>query len=329
MKLKALAILAVACLALGALSYDASAAGQDPAACLLFPYFNTNAGNLAVITITNACADDIVVRLVFINEQSCFPVDRWIELTGYDTFSFVDSAMNAYGQRGFLYAYVVGAYGSILEHDGEKNCLIGQEVIFSAWPVIPGAIVDYSINAAGFKAIKVTADGKLKLDGIEFEKAPDTLLFPRFFGQDPIFQSQIVLINLTGGQFFIHQANGLVYNDNEEAFSFPVHFNCWNIYPLSVFSPWTTEIFLKSTNHDPAELFDNVGNNKETGWIYLKGDWAWNPTTTYKINHASLYGYLIEAINGIASSGADLPWQMASDPNYKNAMLWSTDPEGI
>jgi len=327
MKFKVLAILAVACLVLGAFSYDASAAGQDPAACLLYPYFNTNAGNLAVITITNTCPDDIVVRLVFVNEQSCFPVDRWVELTGYDTFSFTDQAMSAYGQRGFLYVYVVDKFGGINEEN--KNCLIGQEIIFAAWPVVPGVVVDYSINAAGFKAKQVVKDGKLHLDGIEFDKAPDTLLFPRFFGQDAIFQSQIVLINLTGGQFFVQQINGLVYNDNEEPFSFPVGFNCWKIYPLSVFSPWTTEAFLKSTMHDPQELFDNAGNNKETGWIYIKGGWAWNPTTTWKINNASLFGYLIEAVNGIASSGADLPWQKSDDPLYINGLLWSTDPEGI
>jgi hypothetical protein len=327
MKLKVIGVFALLCLALGALPIDASADGRTPGACLLFPYYNTNKGNLAVITITNSCKDDVVVRLVWIDEDYCSPEDQWIKLTGYDTFSFLDSAMNPEGERGFMYAYVVDEYGSKAEV--ATNCLIGQEYIFAQW-IKPesGAIVDYGINALSFYATTVDGDGMLLLDGSEYDLAPKTLLFPRFFGQDKGFSSQMVLINLTGGKFFKATAEVLVYNDNEQAWSSTIEFPCFWIGALEKVSAAVTEEWLMNSFHNPLELWDGNGNpkadHKKTGWISITGDFAYSDFGGFK-EKASLYGYLVEKIGG--NYAADLPFEV-TDPAYNMAALWSINPNG-
>jgi hypothetical protein len=327
MKFKGLAILTVACLVLGVLSYDASADGREPASCLLFPYFNTSPTNLAVMTITNTNLDmdDVAIRLVWVDNVHCTPEDQWITLTPGDTFSFLDSAMNPQGETGFMYAYAVQAVGSTKEIDFDY--LIGQELIFATWTP---AVVTYGINAVPFEALNVDGNGLLKLDGAEFEAAPSEVFFPRFFGQQQPFSSAAILINLTGGQWFWQQANVLVYNDNEQSFSSTVYFPCWCFMPLTQISAATTETFLLSTNHDPLELWDGNNNplapHKKTGWIHFQGDWAWNPQTTFTIDNPSLYAVLVESVGGI--SAADLPWEVEDTATYINASLWSTNPWG-
>jgi hypothetical protein len=327
MKFKGLAILIVACLALGMLGYDASADGREPASCLLFPYYNTQPQNFAVITITNTCIDldDVYVRLVWVDNVVCTPEDQWIKLTCGDTYTFIDWAQNPQSESGFMYAYAVEGFGSTKEID--YDYLIGQELIFATWDP---QLVSYGINAVPFEALAVDGDGLLKLDGSEFEAAPRQVYFPRFFGQDGAFASAVILINLTGGQWFWQQANVLVWNDNEQPFSTTVYFPCWEFLPLTEVSGATYEDFLLSTNHNPLELWDGNNNplvpHKKTGWIWFEGDWAWNPQTTFTIDNPSLYAVLVENVGGI--SAADLPWEFEDPGTYNNAALWSTNPWG-
>lgn len=333
MKFKGLAILTVACLALGMLSFDASADGREPASCLLFPYYSTTQQGFAVITITNTCVDldDVYVRLVWVDNVTCTPEDQWIKLTCGDTYTFIDWAQNPESNTsGFMYAYAVEGIGSTKEIDFDY--LIGQELVFQQW-VGPqqNPIVSYGINAVPYEALAPDGDGLLKLDGAEFEGAPSEVYFPRFFGQQgQVFQSAVILINLTGGQWFWQQANVLVYNDNEQSFSTTVYFPCWAFVPLTAISGATTEQFLLTTNHNPLELWDGdpnpLNNHKKTGWIYFQGDWAWNPQTTFTIDNPSLYAVLVETVGGI--SAADLPWEVEDTAVYNNAALWSTNPWG-
>jgi hypothetical protein len=327
MKFKGIAILAVACLALGMLSYDASADGRNPGSCLLFPNYNTGTDSIAVLTITNTGDETVALRLVWIDKEECTPEDQWIELTAGDTFTFLDEAMNPEkDEQGFMYAYVVESIGSRLEAD--YDYLIGQELLFQIWP----GSVTYGINAVAFEALSLVADGDLHLDGTEYEAAPSEIFFPRFFGQNGIVAavSKVIFINLTGGQHFEQQANVLVWNDNEQAFSSTVYFPCWDEIYLVDVSGATTEAHLLSSNHDPLELWD--GNNNpliphvKTGWIEFMGDWSWNPQTSFYIQNPSLYAVLVEKIGPL--SAADLPWQVEDPAVYNNAMLWSTSPWG-
>jgi hypothetical protein len=327
MKQKGILLVAVFCLALGVFSYDAVAGGRNPGSCLLFPYFNTYPGNLACMTITNTGEEDVAIRLVWIDCCFCSPEDQWIELTAGDTFTFLDYAMNPESEMGFMYAYAVESVGSTFEKD--FDFLIGQEFIFNTW-ALQYKEVSYGINAVPFMALSITADGLLRLDGTEYEAAPSEIFFPRFFGQDNyMFFSRVILISLTGGQFFQQQANVLVYNDNEQAFSSTVLFPCWALLNLTEVSGATSEINLLSSNHDPLEVWD--GNplptgHKKSGWIKFMGDWAWNATTTFVIDNPSMYAVLLESVGGHAA--ADLPWQVEDAGTFDNAVLWSTNPWG-
>jgi hypothetical protein len=335
MRFKVITILALLCVGMGAFSVSALADGRDPAACLLFPYFNTNKGNLAVISITNTGPDPVDVRLVWVDEVICSPEDQWITLTGYDTFSFLDQAMNPQGERGFMYCYVVQGFGIKDEVTDplKSNVLIGQELIFGNWPTADpkNAVVNFGINAVSFEAIGPNGDDKVKLDGTDYDLAPKTIYFPRFFGQMTNFASAVILINLTGGKFFTHCADVMVFNDNEVGFSTTVEFPCFYFTTLINLSGATTETWLLNSNHDLEELWDGklsggVNNaHKKTGWIYITGDYAYASPTQY-IDYASLYAVLVEQIGG--QFGADLPWELFDGVNYVNGMLWSTKVNG-
>lgn len=323
MKFKGIAIVALVCVAIGAFSMDASAgATRNPASLLLFPHYNTNiaAGNIAVITITNTCPDEVYVRLVWVDGINCSPEDQWLTLTGYDTITFIDSAVNPQPEQGFLYAYVVESVGSVNEVD--MDCLIGQEMVFN--PIFPTVAV-FAINAVGFQALNLTADGKLHLDGVEYTQAPSTVYFPRFFGQGgPAgFTSFVILINLTGGQFYDAQANVLVYNDFEVSWSTTVPFDCYDFVPLNFVSAATNEAWLDASVNDLTEMLGFPV--QETGWVDITGDFAFFFTNV--IQPASLYAVLIETQGGGIFGGADLPWSV-EDPAYVNGMLWSTNPNG-
>jgi hypothetical protein len=331
MKSQGLLIVAIACLAFGVLTFDAQADGRHPASCLLFPKYDTGTNHIAVMTITNTCDDTVYVRLVWVDRETCTPEDQWIELTAGDTFTFLDQAMNPeFDEQGFMYAYVVESIGSKIEEDAD--CLIGQELVFQAWPTN----LNWGINAVPFEAKNLVKDGKLHLDGVEYDCAPYKLYFPRFFGQGlnagVQVDSYMVLINLVGGQFFEQQADVLVYNDNEQAFSSTVYFGCWDLFKLEDVSGATKATNLFSSKHDPLELWD--GNNNplvdhvKTGWIILESDWVWNPQTSFVHDDPCLYGVLIEKIGG-SLSAADLPWQVEDPAVNKHAILWSTSPWGM
>jgi len=324
MKFKGIAIIALVCVAVGAFSFDASAgATRNPASLLLFPHYNTqiNGGNVAVITITNTCPDEIYIRLVFVDGDDCTPEDFWLTLTGYDTITFIDSALNPQNETGFMYAYVVEGIGSVKEM--AMDCLIGQEMVFT--PLFPNNVY-FSINAVGFQALNITptsADGDLHLDGTEYTLAPSTIYFPRFFGQGgPAgFTSFVILINLTGGQFYDAQANVLVYNDFEVSWSTTVAYDCYDFVPLTEVSQATLETWLDASVNDPTEMLGFP--QQQTGWIDITGDFAYFFTSV--IEPASLYAVLIETQT--IFGGADLPWTV-EDTAYINAMLWSTNPNG-
>jgi len=151
-------------------------AGENPGSLLLFPYFNTAPHNMSVVSISNVSPDPVWVRLVWIESFAGFPRDMWIDLAGFDSFTFIDDALFFSDTDGFFYFYVVEEEYST--HEIQKDILVGQELIISRWDDRPAC---FSMNALTFKALDLTPDGELYLDGVEFEAAPKSLYFPRFF----------------------------------------------------------------------------------------------------------------------------------------------------
>jgi hypothetical protein len=316
------------CVAVGLLASVASAQREYPGSCLVFPYYDTTGSAFSIHTITNTGPADEYVRIVFIDGQDCKPRDFWIKLTGKDTFTFMASALlPGPPGTGFLYAYVAEAFGSELEK--RADVLTGQEIVFGIWgnPGAPKSLVNFTVNALIFQALDLNPDGKLHLDGSEYTQAPATVLFPRFFGQGGMFQSRMILINFTGGQYFIAYATVMLHNDNEQAFKDQIKFDCHEPMPLLTMSGGTANAFLLGTAHDPAEPVGFAGA-VETGTLEITGSYAVNIDGTVTIQPACVYGVLVEGMGALGYCMADLPFHI-DDPAYKFAMLWSTDPSGM
>jgi hypothetical protein len=328
MRNKGISIVIAGFLVLSLFAWEAQGQRENPGSCLLFPYYDNSPGNMTIITITNVGFDNIVVRLVWIDEDTCAPLDTWIELTQNDTFTFLNDAMNPFSERGFFYAYAVESYYSRGEVD--YDYLVGREHVIGYWE--DGTLKSFGINAAAFQADDVTGDGKLELNGIEFSAAPKLMFFPRFFGQPDtgssgLFSSKLILINLTGGQYFNAVSEVLIYNDNEKPFSATAEFSCFTMIPLNELSGAVQNSFLVSTDHDPIEPVGFAGL-VETGWFSVKGTEATNIYFTHFSQQIGIYGVLVEKL-GFLGMTADLPLQVEGDSgDYDRVMLWSTRPDG-
>lgn len=340
MKNRGFLILAIACLALGLLSADATAKGREGGSCLLFPFYSTGTGTpgtanteLAVLSITNTGPETIQVHTVFVGTSDCTPKNRSFELTPNDTFSFVDYAwiINK-NDVGFFYAYAREWNPNTKKwQEMDYDYLVGQELIFESWnPANPPAL--YSINAVTFECIQPNVAGNdldyLKLDGTEYEIAPNKLIFPRFFGQDnpltgPVFfKSSAILINLSGGQHFTQEAVIAVYNDSEEPFSDTVKFRCWDRIDLLDISSFTLESNLASSSI-ADEIYDlDPGDPKKTGWMCIESDYSWIPQTSQYIQNVNLYGVLLEVVANKYSS-ADLPFEQFNPANNTGSLWWT------
>ena len=89
--------------------------------------------------------------------------------------------------------------------------------------------------------------------------------------------SQLALINFTGGPFIENTLFFEVYNDNELPLSATLRFRCWFDQPLSQVSPLFTEANLANFPNDLEELdlnCDGVGE-LETGWFTVRSTGTW------------------------------------------------------
>jgi hypothetical protein len=293
---------------------EAVAGGRNAGSLLLYPEFDNRVGDVSVLTITNV--DDAVsvdVEFVYIgrygsssgNEVYCAEFNREETLTPNDTLTLLTDVHNPQMEQGFVYAFAREGVANPVLHNG----LIGNIMTFQGF-----ASIEYSINAVSYLGIDPTDDGNglRDLDGVEYETSPAELQIPRFFGQQGMFNSDLVLIGLSGGARFSTTVDFLIYNDNEEVFSAEHTFYCWDRIPLTDVTYLVTNQFLKdSTNHDDDEMLG--ADHIETGWIRMWGAIA--SSTSTDIADPAVYAVLIERIGSYG--GADLPWEAGSNANGK------------
>jgi hypothetical protein len=294
----------------------AAADGRNPGSLLVFPEFDSTPGHKTLLTLTNVHADisgaPLRVEIVFLNGSGpqatlCIETNTVVSLTPNDTLTFLVSALNPSGQRGYAYAFARDAQGRATSF----NWLIGDTLLLDGV-----GNLDYSVEPYSFRAIPMLgsptdldADGIRDLNGLEYEMAPAKIYVPRFLGQGP-YTSELVLINLTGGAQFTATLDFLVYNDNEEVFSRNFSFRCWSKTPLATISSLFTQSFLSGfTNHDPAEL---VGNPQiETGWFEIDGASA--SSTNTQIMDPAFLGFLVERSGALG--GAELAFETGRQAN--------------
>jgi len=327
MRLPKFALLAAALCATFGLTSSALANGRNPGSLLLYPEFDNRNSDLTLVTVTNTHTGvngdgtdgSVKVHFIYIGRYNqnyqtlaCLETDRSEVLTANDTYTVVTSFHNPNHAQGYLYVF---AQDPVTGRAIAFNYLIGNVVTMEGITAL-----EYSMNPFAFKGIgnlegetDLDNDGIRDLDGEEYEPVPDEIYIPRFIGSSgnygrnfsngQSYDSELILINLSGGTAFDSIVNFWVYNDNEEAFSAQYQFRCWDRVKLHNINGVFTQNFLKTTNHDIDEI---VGaNTTESGWIRVYGGTAFS--TAESINDPATLAVLIERIGSYGA--ADLPFE--------------------
>jgi hypothetical protein len=334
MRLKLLASSFLIGASLIGMSLRAGADTIQPGSLLVFPNFDNTRSELTLYTVTNTNDDTvngtINVEFVYINGQNCQEFNRTRTLTPNDEISVVTKFDNPNMVKGYCYVF---AKNKTTGHATSFNYLIATELVFIAGNLgdHPIGVGIYEYNPWTFKAIPATgvdtdkahgttpANGLRDLDDVEYQAAPDKLLFPRFLGQNGPFsvQEDLILINLTGGAQFVSTVDFLVYNDNEEIFSAQYSFQCWaRVHLLDVSSVFDND-FLVTTNHAANEIPGTTPTSaNETGWYQING--LTSSSTAAQFSDPAILGAQLEGISliiNLAIGGAILPYTTGTQTN--------------
>ena len=288
------------CLVLGPLALAARAdVGPEPGSLLFYPEFDNRPGHLTLVTVTNVNPDPdsgaVRAHLIYVDAANCQQTNRNESLTARDTITFPTSLHVPGIQRGYLFAYAQNpTTGKAIDFDH----LIGETVRIDG---VTGA--SYAVSPFVFQGIPgpglatdVDFDGKLDLDGVEYDRAPNKLYVPRFFGHSPAgsprgpYVSDLVLFQPLAAIGVTTTVNFLVYNDNEEVFSAQTTFTCWTRRNLLSISGLFAQSFLESTNDDPDEI---ATTSIESGWFLVKGAVA--VSSSGSTPNPPILGFLVDA----------------------------------
>lgn len=299
-------------LALLTLSSAVHAAGQEPGSLLLFPEFDNRAGQSSLFTITNVNGDSVSgaidVHLVYIDASNCLETDLILHMSPRDTVSFLTSAHVPGLQRGYAYGWAV---------DKVTHKLVDFDYLIGCELRVDGiATCDWSVQALAFQGkagagldTDLDHDGKPDLNGLEYDKAPNRIYVPRFFGQWPELGRQqgaisdlILLQPLGPASNTTTTAAFLIWNDNEEVYSASYTFTCWKRQRLLTISGTFAQSFLALTLNARTEI---IGMPQvESGWFEVRGQVSTTSTGQTTAN-PPIIGVLVECR---PNSAADLPF---------------------
>jgi|GEM_PF-1613692 len=320
---------------------------RRPGSLLLFPEFDTRQGEYTVLTVTNTdclsdvdgdCFDEapenIAVEFVFVDGDNCQENNVTKFLTPCDTLTLIAKHVNPTPEQGYVFAFAKEYDGGLPNGSPiSYNYLIGNEMIISGFNFF-----DYSMNPVAFRSFQdpgcltdIDGDGYRDLDNVEYQPAPNIITIPRFFGQDGdlgdevpgVWNSELILIALSGGQQFDTIVDFVFYNDNEEINSSEWTFHCWDKPYLFEISDGFRNQYLKDfTDHDTREIFG--ATDRETGWICIEGAGAFSDQDN--IETPAIYAALVEHVGplgiadlpfecGIRTNGALIPRGQFGDPD--------------
>lgn len=285
---------------------------------LVYPEIDSRPGFSTIITLTTTHPGPapLNVRFVYIDTAGCFEFNRTRSLTPNDTFSAVASSDSSATTRGYMYAYAVDAGGQAIA----SNTLSGTSVILDG-----ATTYAYGIDALAFSSRRsgttdADNDGLRDLNGIEYDRAPDELVFPRFFGTSATRNSDLILLNLSGGGAFTAVVSLLLFNDNEEVFSGQTSFVCWTKNTLSGITPAFSNAFLQITNHNPNEILG--ATTQEAGWFRLEG--LTSASSNITIPDPAILAVLVER-QGVGTYAVEMPFYVGEQANGD---LVITSPNG-
>ncbi len=299
----------------------------NPGSLLVFPEFDNRSGDITLITVTNTNQDTgfespgilggtVDVEFIYLARRGlqgqlleCIEFNRTHRLSPNDTFTALTAFHNPQASQGYMYAFAKDPVtGAAIVH----NFLIGSSLIANGTETI-----DYSHNAFVYLGVGPEGsttdddgDGIRDLNGFEYCPSSDETLIPRFIEQRTGIQSDLVLINLTGGTEFTALIDFAIYNDNEEAFSSQVSVRCWDKRPLLSISNVFSGNFLRfATSNAPNEVFG--APSVETGWFRMNGRSA--SSGAFTIQDPAFLALLIENVYGYAASS--LPFETGAQDN--------------
>lgn len=292
------------------LASAAFAGGPEQAGSLLvFPFYDNTRGTDTFITVTNTNLDvdngTTKVEYVYIDGSNCLEFNRTRTLTPGDTLTVKAYTDNPNRTKGYVYVFAknktTGAASSF-------NHLIGTSRICNGGGGNDLELAPFCYKAAGAAGSNTDLDndGIRDLNGAEYEQSADQLFIPRFVAQGPA-ESDLIMINLTGGSLFTATVDLLIWNDNEEVFSGQYSFDCWHMKRLEQISAAFKQDFLVSTNHATSESMGGA----ETGMFWVNGLIA--SSTATSINNPAVLAVLIEKVNG--GTGAVLPYGKGTQDN--------------
>lgn len=243
------------------------------ASLLLFPKYDSGFGQINLVSVTNVDNgpySPVDVTWRYTVESSCSVVTKLETLNSNDNLTVMTSSHAGVLARGYLEVFATNSSQQPIVH----NQLMGTSMIIDAFGGDSYTIEPYSLKAIGTEVAGSLTDlngnGRLDLNGNEYDSVGESHMFPRFMGQSGIFNSQFVLVDLSGGQGYSTTVAGFAYNDNEEVFSFEHEFSCWEEVDLLAVSFLFDNGFLQTnTNHDPNEVFGVPAI--ETGWVEIEG----------------------------------------------------------
>ena len=304
---------------------------QECGSLLLFPEFDNRAGQRTLLTITNACCEELTsntrIEVVYIDKTACLETNRTYTLTPCDTLTLLTSSSGQMGQQGYAYVFAKSATTSAANPNGVPivfNRLIGQSVMLDGISTF-----EYAVNPVVFKAYGQEGafndddnDGirdlngdpaALDFTGMEYDPAPDQIVIPRFLAQDESdtanVWSEVVLVALSGGAEFTTTLKVLGYNDNEQPYSSEFAFQCWAKVPLNTLTGNFAQQSFLSIGGDPDEI---VGwNTRDAGWLLLDGLIA--NSDQESIKDPAFYALLVERAYG--EFAATLPYELCLQPN--------------
>jgi hypothetical protein len=344
MRKSLLTTLALACVAgLGTVTnvhaQNVLANNDTPGSLLIYPLFDNTRGALTFITVTNTSnAAGIFAHFVYVNANPCGNTvpppfnccqeqDRAHYLSPNDTITVSTRIDNPNAAKGYLFVFARNVVSTSPPQEG-PNAVRFDHLIGTEWVFEPGQDL-LSINPFVFKAGDSTtaegqntdnspANGKRDLNGHEYNFGPGILEFPRFFGQfaPPTQQSELVLLNLTGGAQFLANADLLIYDNNENPFSSSVSFVCWTRLPLST----TGNVNGVSAFFDNASLVATSNSTESSqafgivsGWFSVDGTSAFSTQT--QLNDPLILGVLLDTFAGITPRTAEMPFGEGQNTN--------------
>jgi hypothetical protein len=326
-------VLAIAVLA-SMFASDALAGGRKPGSVLIYPVHRSGPRHFTVVCVTNSNLQpstpvsiggstnvhfeyaNVVPSNMRFMPKDCIIFDRVEYLTPADTLCVLTACHNATsfeGNEGYL--VITAEDPTKFQTAWSHNWLMGSELVTNA------SGISYSVNAipfespipAGQPTDVSPANGQRDFNGQEYEAIPDVLYIDSFVA---LAESQLALLNLTGGPLDKNTVLLSVWNDNEFALSATLSFNCWFDEPLTYVSPLFSDSFLRTVPNNPRELdvTCNGRDDLETGWARIQSIGVKTPGGTSVANDGALLGCITAGLTSTISGGR-LLWESVATQN--------------